>query len=77
MHVDRRGFIASVGGAAAVAALGHQDYEFARNHRYYMEARLGTVNDQYSFDENQREIKVSVSPVVGSIAATCPRVVVV
>ena len=35
-----------------------KDYEFARNHRYYMEARLVTVNDQYSFDENQPEIKV-------------------
>ena len=33
-------------------------HEFARNHRYYMEARLVTVNDQYSFDDNQREIKI-------------------
>jgi len=37
-----------------------KDYEFARNHRYYMEARLVTVNDQYSFDENQREAAESV-----------------
>ena len=29
-----------------------KDYEFARNHRYYMEARLVTVNDQYAFDES-------------------------
>ena len=35
-----------------------KDYEFARNHRYYMEARLVTVNDQYAFDENQREIGI-------------------
>ena len=35
-----------------------QDYEFARNHRYYMEARLVTVNDQYAFDEGQREIGI-------------------
>jgi len=35
-----------------------KDYEYARNHRYYMEARLVTVNDQYAFDENQREIIV-------------------
>ena len=34
------------------------DYEFARKHRYYMEARLVTVNDQYAFDENTREVKV-------------------
>ena len=35
-----------------------KDYEFARKHRHYMEARLITVNDQYAFDENQREITV-------------------
>ena len=35
-----------------------KDYEFARNHRYYMEARLVIVNDQYAFDESQREIRV-------------------
>ncbi len=34
------------------------DHEFARNHRYYMEARLVTVNDQYAFDENAREIEI-------------------
>ena len=35
-----------------------QDYEFARNHRYYMEARLVTVNDQYAFDETMREVQI-------------------
>lgn len=34
------------------------DYEFARNHRYYMEARLVTVNDQYAFDETMREVQI-------------------
>ncbi len=36
------------------------DHEFARNHRYYMEARLVTVNDQYAFDENAREIEIEI-----------------
>ena len=35
-----------------------RDYEFARNHRYYMEARLVTVNDQYAFDETMREVQI-------------------
>jgi hypothetical protein len=34
------------------------DHKFARNHRYYVEARLVTVNDQYAFDENTREVKI-------------------
>jgi hypothetical protein len=34
------------------------DYEFARKHRYYMESRLVTVNDQYAFDPEAREVKV-------------------
>ena len=34
------------------------DHAFARKHRYYMEARLVTVNDQYAFDENTREVKI-------------------
>ena len=34
------------------------DYEFARNHRYYMESRLVTVNDQYAFDPEAREVRV-------------------
>ena len=34
------------------------DYEFARNHRYYMEARLITANDEYAFDRDAPEIKV-------------------
>ena len=36
-----------------------KDYEFAKNHRYYMEARLVTANDQYAFDEGQREIVIA------------------
>jgi hypothetical protein len=28
------------------------DYEYARNHRWYMESRLVTMNDLYSFDPN-------------------------
>ncbi len=35
------------------------DYEFARKHRYYMESRLVTVNDQYAFDENMREVRAA------------------
>ena len=34
------------------------DHAFARKHRYYMEARLVTVNDQYAFDEDTREVKI-------------------
>ncbi len=34
------------------------DHEYARNHRYYMEARLVTVNDQYAFDPDAPEIKI-------------------
>lgn len=33
------------------------DYEYARNHRWYMDARLVTVNDFYAFDPN---VEVSV-----------------
>jgi hypothetical protein len=28
------------------------DYKYARNHRWYMDARLVTVNDFYAFDPN-------------------------
>jgi hypothetical protein len=41
-----------------------QAYEFARNHRWYMEARLVTLNDEYSFDPS---IKVSIEPFVDII----------
>src|SRR5215470_962472 len=34
-------------------------YKYARNHKWYMEARLITVNDLYSFDPNA---KVSIEP---------------
>lgn len=30
-----------------------RDYEFARNHAWYMEARLITVNDTYAFEEGK------------------------
>jgi hypothetical protein len=32
-------------------------YEYARNHKWYMDARLVTTNDLYSFDPN---VKVSI-----------------
>jgi hypothetical protein len=34
-------------------------YEFARNHKWYFEARMITVNDLYAFDQNA---KVSIEP---------------
>lgn len=34
-------------------------YKYARNHKWYMESRLVTVNDLYSFDPNA---KVSIEP---------------
>jgi len=34
-------------------------YEFARNHKWYLEARMVTVNDLYAFDPNA---KVSIEP---------------
>jgi hypothetical protein len=39
-------------------------YKYARNHRWYMEARLITVNDLYSFDPNA---KVSIEPFIDII----------
>jgi hypothetical protein len=36
-----------------------QAYDYARNHKWYMEARLITVNDLYAFDPNA---KVSLEP---------------
>ena len=39
-------------------------YKFARNHKWYMEARLITVNDLYSFDPNA---KVSIEPFIDLI----------
>jgi hypothetical protein len=39
-------------------------YKYARNHKWYMEARLITVNDLYSFDPNA---KVSIEPFIDII----------
>lgn len=39
-------------------------YEFARKHKWYMEARLITVNDLYAFDPNA---KVSLDPFIDII----------
>ena len=38
-----------------------QAYEYARNHRWYMEARLVTVNDLYAFDEGS---EITIDPFV-------------
>src|SRR5215813_539468 len=39
-------------------------YKYARNHKWYMEARLITVNDLYSFDPNS---KVTIDPFIDII----------
>jgi predicted HD phosphohydrolase len=39
-------------------------YEFARNHKWYMEARMITVHDLYAFDPN---MKVSLDPFIDII----------
>jgi len=39
-------------------------YKYARNHKWYMEARMITVNDLYSFDPNA---KVSIEPFIDII----------
>src|SRR5262249_32663330 len=41
-----------------------QTYEFARNHKWYMEARMITVHDLYAFDPN---MKVSLDPFIDII----------
>lgn len=38
-----------------------QTYEFARKHKWYMEARLITVNDLYAFDP---DVKVTLEPFI-------------
>ncbi len=38
-----------------------QAYEYARNHRWYMEARLVTVNDLYAFDE---DAEITIDPFI-------------
>lgn len=40
-------------------------YKYARNHKWYMHARLITVNDLYSFDPNAR---VSIEPFIDIIS---------
>ena len=39
-------------------------YKHARDHKWYMEARLITMNDEYAFD---REVKVSIEPFIDII----------
>lgn len=39
-------------------------YDYARNHKWYMEARLITMNDEYAFND---ELEVSVEPFVDII----------
>ncbi len=39
-------------------------YKFARDHKWYMEARLITMNDEYSFND---EAKVSIEPFIDII----------
>jgi len=41
-----------------------QTYEYARNHKWYMEARMITVHDLYAFDPN---MKVSIDPFIDII----------
>ena len=41
-----------------------ETYKFAKNHKWYMEALLITVNDLYAFDPNA---KVSIDPFVDII----------
>jgi hypothetical protein len=44
-----------------------QAYEYARNHKQYMDARTITVHDLYAFDPN---MKVSLDPFIDIIGAT-------
>ena len=46
MDVKREELVASLGGAAAVKRMDRE----ARDHKWYMDARLVTTNDLYSFD---------------------------
>ena len=41
-----------------------RDYEYARNHKWYMDARLVTLNDEYSFDKN---VTLAIDPFVDII----------
>ena len=62
MHVDRRKFIASLGGAAAVAAMAHEDRAEALEH--YMTDQLDTLH------------RVDPRPAFGAVAqsSTEPRI---
>ena len=40
------------------------DYKFARDHSWYMEARMVTMNDEYGFD---RSVSVSLKPFIDII----------
>ena len=42
----------------------HAAYKYARDHKWYMEARLITMNDEYAFDRNA---KVSIEPFIDII----------
>ena len=62
MQVDRRAFIASLGGSARRQLDGSRSKAEVLehyNHKWYMEPRLVTVNDLYAFDPNA---KVSIDP---------------
>ena len=41
-----------------------RDYEYARKHKWYMDARLVTLNDEYSFD---RSVTLTIDPFVDII----------
>jgi len=41
-----------------------RDYEYARNHKWYMDARLVTLNDEYSFDKS---VTLSLDPFIDII----------
>ena len=54
MEVDRRTFLAAI----------RQAYDHAREHRWYMEARMITVNDTYGFVEGK---EISIDPFIDII----------
>jgi hypothetical protein len=41
-----------------------RDYEYARKHKWYMDARLVTLNDEYSFDKS---ITLTIDPFIDMI----------
>jgi hypothetical protein len=42
-----------------------RDYEYARNHKWYMDARLVTLNDLYAFDPNVKVAIEEFTDVIG------------